>query len=319
MEAVLKNTNFKFPGQTGIAKGELIDFYYINSKIAVEIYTDRVVINGLTNQHGVPYLGQLVTRLGSKLMQQACGYFNFIDIKYSEINIVVRKKYNNLLKVYIGDYLNGDIWNEYKTGKRLFNNINLDNNLKKDTKLEKPILLFYTNNNNDSFSNITIDDILDERFIEKAEDISSFLEKVHSLYQTGKIVAEKAGYVLAGASYLFCQSNNELLLTDFIHTPNNAIYIEYEKSNPVIIKENLYLYEYFDGIIANLIQKNKNIKNFVPILDQHYFEEYSAKCFDLYKRLTGEEFIPVRTNNLTSVILKNIHNFLIKYSKHNTA
>ncbi|MFC2152911.1 hypothetical protein ACFLSE_10340, partial [Bacteroidota bacterium] len=103
MEAVLKGTNFKFPEQTGFAKGVLIDFYYINHKVAIEVYTDRVVINGITNQHGVPYLGQLITRLGSKLMPHSSEHFNFTDIKYSEINVVVRKKNDKLLKVYIGD------------------------------------------------------------------------------------------------------------------------------------------------------------------------------------------------------------------------
>ena len=318
MEAVLKSTNFKFPGQTGFAKGKLIDFYYINHKVAVEIYTDRVVINDITNQQGVPYLGQLITQLGTKLMSHACGHFNFTDIKYSEINVVVRKKNNNLLKVYIGDYLSGDIWNEYKAGKRLLNNINLDDDLKKDTKLEKQIILFYIGNDNDSFSNIAVDDILNDGFIKKTEDIFLFLKKVQSLYQTGKLVAENAGYVLAGASYLFCRSSNELLIADFIHTPNNAIYFEYEKTNPVLVKENLYLYEYFEEITTNLIKNNKYIKNFVPKLDSQCFEDYSAKCFDLYEKLTGEAFIPLITNNLTSIILKNIHNFLIKYSKHDT-
>lgn len=318
MEAVLKGTNFKFLGQTGFAKGELIDFYYINHKLAIEIYTDRVVINGITNKDGVPYFGQLITRLGSKLMQHASGHFNFSDIKYSEINVVVRKKNDNLLKVYIGDYLNGDIWNEYKAEKRLLNNIKLDNDLKKDTKLEKQIILFYIGNDCDSFSNIAVDDILNNGLIKKTEDIFLFIKKVQSLYKTGKSTAENAGYVLAGASYLFCRSSNELLLADFIHTPNNSIYFKYEKPNPVLVKENLYLYEYFGKITTNLIEENKNIKNFVPLLDSQYFEDYSTKCFDLYKKLTGEVFMPFITSNLTSIILKNIHNFLIKYSKHDT-
>jgi phosphoribosylaminoimidazole-succinocarboxamide synthase len=318
MEAVLKGTNFKFPGQTGFVKGELIDFYYLNHKVSVEIYTDRVVINEINNQYGVPYLGQLITRLGNKLMPHASGYFNFSDIKYSELNVVIRRKNNNLLKVYIGDYLNGDIWNEYKAGKRLLNNINLDNDLKKDTKLENQIILFYIGNDSNSFSNIAIDDILNDGFIKKTEDIDLFLNKVRALYKTGKSFAEKAGYVLAGASYLFCKNSNELLLADFIHTPNNAIYYEYEKTNPVLVKENLYLYEYFEEIVTNLTKNKKYIKNFVPKLDSQYFEDYSVKCFDLYKKLTGEVFIPLITNNLTSIILKNIHNFLIKHSKHDT-
>ena len=62
MEAI-KETNFKFPGQTGFYKGKVRDVYTINDQLLVMIASDRISAFDAVLTQPIPEKGRVLTGL----------------------------------------------------------------------------------------------------------------------------------------------------------------------------------------------------------------------------------------------------------------
>lgn len=303
MTTIIKHTDFSFTNQINLERGLIKDKYFFSNHILLEIITDRLILDGNLLQNGISNLGQLITSLGFKLTQHLEGYFKTNVLKSPEINFCFRLANNDSIKFYIGDHLNGLIWKEYRNGKRDFGLLQLNNNLTLNTKLDKQLILIYTKDNFGNYKLREINDKSDSLNVELPESLFLIQKKLKEVFKAGKNHAFKTGYNLAGATYTFSTDKNRLIINDFIHNIDNAIYFKIQKDNSI---ENLNLYEYFE----DYVELNRNRKNSLKEPELKELEEFSNKCIRLYKDLTGNEFVPFESKNLISELLKTIHQIL---------
>ncbi|MDA3952989.1 MAG: hypothetical protein PF485_05045 [Bacteroidales bacterium] len=304
MATIIRDTDFTFPGQVNLEHGIIKDKYYFTNNRILELVTDRLILDGNLMYNGIPYLGQLIVSLGNQLTDHANGYFKMNLIRNPEINFCFRLPIEENVKFYIGDYLNGLIWNEYKDGRRLFGNTELDDGLSLNAKLNKQLILLFTKDNYGNYRFREIKDNEQNETFEFPESLYLIQKKIKEVFNIGKKHANSSGYELAGTTYCFVKDKNNLLLNDFIHTPYNSIYLKISKDSNYI--ENLNLFEYFE----EYIQTNRDRKNHIKEPGPKELELYSKKCFDLYNALMGKDFEPVESKNLISDLLKKIHAIL---------
>ena len=138
------------------------------------------------------------------------------------------------------------------------------------------------------------------------EEIYSQAEKYAlELFRIGQEWADKMGLILVDTKYEFGIYNDELIVIDEIHTPDSSRYW---------IKDT-YEENYQKGLSQNMLDK-ENIRQWLieqgfkgeglpPELTDDIRILLSEKYIELYKKLTGKDFVPY-TGNVKNRILNNL-------------
>ncbi|NND14998.1 MAG: phosphoribosylaminoimidazolesuccinocarboxamide synthase, partial [Eudoraea sp.] len=69
MTQTLMETHFQFPGQVGFYKGKVREVYTLQNDILVMIATDRLSAFDVVMPRGIPYKGQILNQIASKMMK----------------------------------------------------------------------------------------------------------------------------------------------------------------------------------------------------------------------------------------------------------
>lgn len=65
----INDTNFNFPNQKSIYKGKVREVYNINDEILVMIATDRLSAFDVIMPRQIPFKGQILNQIASKMMR----------------------------------------------------------------------------------------------------------------------------------------------------------------------------------------------------------------------------------------------------------
>ena len=65
----IKETNFKFPGQTSYYKGKVREVYGINNELLVMIVSDRISAFDVVLPKAIPYKGQVLNQIAAKFLK----------------------------------------------------------------------------------------------------------------------------------------------------------------------------------------------------------------------------------------------------------
>jgi phosphoribosylaminoimidazole-succinocarboxamide synthase len=68
MKNSITSTNFNFPNQKSVYKGKVREVYNINDDILVMIATDRLSAFDVVMPKGIPYKGQILNQIATKMM-----------------------------------------------------------------------------------------------------------------------------------------------------------------------------------------------------------------------------------------------------------
>ena len=69
MSNTIIGSNFKFPNQKSVYKGKVRDVYNINDDLLVMIATDRLSAFDVIMPKQIPYKGQILNQIASKMME----------------------------------------------------------------------------------------------------------------------------------------------------------------------------------------------------------------------------------------------------------
>ena len=214
-----------FPENVTYQRGKVRDWCWKgNNRILVT--TDR--ISAFDRILGtVPYKGQVLNQLATFWFEKTADIVANPVVSVPDPNVVVMRECQQLpLEFVVRGYLTGvtktSAWKNYADGVRnLCGNI-LPDGLRKDQKLENPIIT-PTTKHEDHDRNISREEAIAEGLID-ADLFDAAADICMRLYQFGVTYAASRGLILVDTKYELGLLDGKLVVTDEVNTPDSSRY-----------------------------------------------------------------------------------------------
>ena len=287
-------------------RGKVRDNYYFDNQILM-VTSDRV--SAFDHVLGtIPFKGQILSEIASFWFDKTKEIVPNHFIKSIDPQVLLVKEAKPLpVEVIVRRYITGSLWRDYENSKHHVYDLDFGDNLKKNQRFSSAMLTPSTKEDYGkhdmpiSRKEIINQKLVDKEIYEKAEEYAL------ALFSEGEKWAKKQGLILVDTKYEFGLVDGELIVIDEIHTPDSSRYwieSEYEKrfaageDQLMLDKENMRQW---------LISKGFSGEGTPPELEDDIRILLSEKYMDLYKILTGKDFIP-SSGDVNNRIQNNIKN-----------
>lgn len=314
MSKTLMETNFKFPGQQSVYKGKVREVYTLKEDILVMVATDRLSAFDVVMPKGIPYKGQILNQIATKMMQATRDIVPNWLMATPDPNVAVGKACEPFkVEMVIRGYLSGHAAREYKAGQRILCGEAMPDGMKENDPFPQPIITPATKaDKGDHDEDISKTEILKRGIVSK-EDYDVLENYTKALFQRGTELAAKRGLILVDTKYEFGRTKEgEIVLIDEIHTPDSSRYFYQDgyaqrQANGETQKQ---LSKEFvrQWLIANGFQGLEGQK--VPEMSDAYIETVSDRYIELYESIMGEPFQKADVADIQGRILNNLTNYL---------
>ena len=287
-------------------RGKVRDNYYFDNQILM-VTSDRV--SAFDHVLGtIPFKGQILSEIASFWFDKTKEIVPNHFIKSIDPQVLLVKEAKPLpVEVIVRRYITGSLWRDYENSKHHVYDLDFGDNLKKNQRFSSAMLTPSTKEDYGkhdmpiSRKEIINQKLVDKEIYEKAEEYAL------ALFAEGEKWAKKQGLILVDTKYEFGLVDGELIVIDEIHTPDSSRYwieSEYEKrfaageDQLMLDKENMRQW---------LISKGFSGEGTPPELEDDIRILLSEKYMELYKILTGKDFIP-SSGDVSNRIQNNINN-----------
>ena len=316
MSQTIIDTNFSFPGQKNVYKGKVREVYNINNDLLVMIATDRLSAFDVVMPKGIPYKGQILNQIATKMMKATEDLVPNWLIATPDPNVAVGHLCEPFkVEMVIRGYMSGHAAREYKAGKRVLCGVSMPEGMKANDAFQTPIITPATKAEmGDHDEDISREDIL-ARGIVSEEDYLILEDYTKKLFKRGTEIAAKQGLILVDTKYEFGKTKEgKIVLIDEIHTPDSSRYFYakgYEERQQKEEPQKQLSKEFVrQWLIQNGFQGLEG--QTVPEMSDTYIQTVSERYIELYENITGEPFNRVDISNIDTRIEKNILNYLEK-------
>jgi phosphoribosylaminoimidazole-succinocarboxamide synthase len=118
MDAI-KETNFKFKGQTGFYRGKVRDVYYFGNIMAM-VATDRISAFDVVLPKAIPDKGRVLNQIAAINLKATQSIVPNWVLSTPDPNVTVGFTCETYpVEMVVRGYLAGHAWREYKAGKRI--------------------------------------------------------------------------------------------------------------------------------------------------------------------------------------------------------
>jgi phosphoribosylaminoimidazole-succinocarboxamide synthase len=310
MQAI-KETNFKFSGQTGFYKGKVRDVYYFGNIMAM-VATDRISAFDVILPEAIPDKGRVLNQIAAMNLQATKDLVPNWVISTPDPNVTIGFKCETFpVEMVIRGYLAGHAWREYKLGKRSVCGVTLPEGLKENDKLPQPIITPTTKAHVGHDEDISREEILSRGLVSESEYVT--LENyTRKLFQKGTELAAKRNLILVDTKYEFGKQNDKIFLIDEVHTPDSSRYFYadgYEERQRKGETQKQLSKEFVrQWLIENGFQGKDG--QLVPEMTEPIVRSISDRYKELYTQVTGETLVPVDYSSLMQRIEQSIINSL---------
>jgi len=314
MSKTIIDTNFNFPGQKGVYKGKVREVYNIEDEHLVMIATDRLSAFDVVMPKGIPYKGQILNQIATKMMKETEDLVPNWLIASPDPNVAVGHLCEPFkVEMVIRGYMSGHAAREYKAGKRLLCGVPMPEGMKENDKFHEPIITPATKaekGNHDE--DISREDIL-KRGIVSEEDYVVLEDYTRKLFKRGTEIAAERGLILVDTKYEFGKTKDgKIVLIDEIHTPDSSRYFYaegYEERQENGEPQKQLSKEFVrQWLIANGFQGLEGQS--VPFMSDEYIESVSERYIELYENITGDSFVKGDLSNIENRIASNVNSYL---------
>ena len=307
-------TDFHFAGQKSVYKGKVREVYTLESNILVMVATDRLSAFDVVMPKGIPYKGQILNQIATKMMQATEDIVPNWLLDTPDPNVAVGKACEPFkVEMVIRGYMSGHAAREYKAGKRILCGEAMPEGMKENDKFPEPIITPATKaEKGDHDEDISKVDILKKGIVSK-EDYEVLEKYTKALYERGTELAAMRGLILVDTKYEFGKTQDgEIVLIDEIHTPDSSRYFYADGYTERQAKgeEQKQLSKEFvrQWLIANEFQGLEG--QIVPEMSDDYVESVSERYIELYESIMGETFEKAAISNIQERIGSNVSNYL---------
>jgi phosphoribosylaminoimidazole-succinocarboxamide synthase len=309
----IKETNFKFPGQTGVYHGKVRDVYFVNDKL-IAVATDRISAFDHILPKAIPYKGQVLNQIAAYFLnatKDICS--NWLDAT-PDTNVSVGKKCEPIrVEMVIRGYLAGHSAREYKLGKRILCGVALPEGMKENDKFPTPIITPAAKNLEGHDEDASREEIVEQNLV-TADQYTKMEQYTYALFQRGTDMAAKQGLILVDTKYEFGLYNGEVILIDEIHTPDSSRYFYAEgyaerqaKGEPQKQLSKEFVREWLmeNGFSGKDGQQ-------MPFMPDEFVETITDRYIELYERITGLAFRRIEAAD----VLTRVEDNVVKYLSH---
>jgi phosphoribosylaminoimidazole-succinocarboxamide synthase len=299
MQAI-KETNFKFKGQTGFYRGKVRDVYYFGDKMAM-VATDRISAFDVVLPRAIPDKGRVLNQIAAFNLNATKDIVPNWVIATPDPNVTIGFKCETFaVEMVVRGYLAGHAWREYKSGKRMLCGVSLPNGLKENDKLPQPIITPTTKANVGHDEDISKEEILSRGIVAKSE--YEVLENyTFKLFEKGSELAAKRNLILVDTKYEFGKQSGKIYLIDEVHTPDSSRYFYkdgYEQRQKAGEQQKQLSKEFVrQWLIENGFQGKDGQK--VPEMTDPIVKNISDRYKELYEQVIGQ---PVDAINYTNIL-----------------
>jgi len=310
----INDTNYNFPKQKSIYKGKVREVYNIDDKILVMIATDRLSAFDVIMPRQIPYKGQILNQIASKMMDATSDIVPNWILNIPDPNVAVGYLCDPFkVEMVIRGYMSGHAAREYKLGKRMLCGVSMPDGMKENDKFPEPIITPSTKAaNGEHDEDISREAILSNGIVSE-EDYLILEDYTRKLFQRGTEIAASRGLILVDTKYEFGKTKDgKIVLIDEIHTPDSSRYFYadgyQERQDNDETQKQLSKEFVRQWLIANNFQGLEG--QTVPEMSDEYITSVSNRYIELYENITGESFIKADLSNIQKRIEANVLKFL---------
>ena len=310
----ITDTNFNFPGQKSVYKGKVREVYALENDLLVMIATDRLSAFDVVMPRGIPYKGQILNQIATKMMEATKDIVPNWLTATPDPNVAIGHACEPFkVEMVIRGYMSGHAAREYKAGKRILCGVSMPEGLKENDAFPAPIITPATKAEmGDHDEDISRADILARGIVSK-EDYEVLEKYTYALFERGTALAAKRGLILVDTKYEFGKTaSGEIVLIDEIHTPDSSRYFYADG-----YEERQFAGEAQKQLSKEFVRQWLISQNFqglegqtLPEMSDDYIASVSERYIELYENITGETFVKAPLDNIQSRIEENVLNFL---------
>ena len=295
-EQIILQTEFK--DLKLLNRGKVRDLYDLGDSLLM-IATDRISAFDVILPNGIPYKGEILTRLSSFWFSHLSGIvphhlistrvedFPAVCRPYRDIlagrSMLIKKTKPLPVECVVRGYLSGSGWKDYqKTGSVC--GIPLPAGLKESDSLGEPI---FTPSTKAEIG--THDENIDFAGAVKlvGKDIAEKLRQLTiAVYQRARSIAEERGIIIADTKFEFGLLNREILLIDEVLTPDSSRFWPMDTYAPGK-SQNSFDKQFVRDYLLSLTWDQKPP---APEFPEDIIQKTSQRYQEAFRRLTGKEF-----------------------------
>ena len=316
MSNTIFNTDFNFPGQQSVYKGKVREVYRLKDDILVMIATDRLSAFDVVMPKGIPYKGQILNQIATKMMADTQDIVPNWLLATPDPNVAVGHACEPFkVEMVIRGYLSGHAAREYKAGKRMLCGVAMPERMKENDKFPEPIITPATKAAmGDHDEDISKEDLI-KREIVSEEDYAVLEKYTRALFQRGSEIAANRGLILVDTKYEFGKTKDgKIVLIDEIHTPDSSRYFyadgyqeRQDRGEPQKQLSKEFVRQW---LISKGFQGLKG--QTLPEMTDAYIETVSDRYIELYENITGETFVKADISDIQERIEESVLKYLEK-------
>ena len=310
----ITDTNYQFEGQKSVYKGKVREVYAIEEDLLVMIATDRLSAFDVVMPKGIPYKGQILNQIATKMMKATEDIVPNWLIATPDPSVAVGHLCEPFkVEMVIRGYLSGHAAREYKAGRRLICGMPMLEGMKENDKFPDPLITPSTKaDNGEHDEDITREEILSKGIVSEEDYI--VLEKyTRALFKKGTEIAAERGLILVDTKYEFGKTKDgKIVLIDEIHTPDSSRYFyadgyqeRQDKNEPQRQLSKEFVRQW---LITNGFQGKEGQQ--IPDMNEEYINSVSERYIELYEKITGEAFVKADLSNIEQRIQDNVDSYL---------
>ncbi len=305
----IKETNFKFKGQTGFYRGKVRDVYYFGDKMAM-VATDRISAFDVVLPRAIPDKGRVLNQIAAFNLNATKEIVPNWVIAIPDPNVTIGFKCETFaVEMVVRGYLAGHAWREYKSGKRKICGVPLPEGLKENDKLPHPIITPTTKASVGHDEDISREEII-SRGIVSNSDYTTLEDYTFKLFAKGSELAANRDLILVDTKYEFGRQNGKIYLIDEVHTPDSSRYFYkegYEQRQKAGEQQKQLSKEFVrQWLIENGFQGKEG--QHVPEMTDLIVKNISDRYKELYQQVIGQPIGKINYLNILERIEAGIVN-----------
>ena len=309
----LTHCDFHFPRQLSRYKGKVRDVYELEKDLLVMIASDRLSAFDVVMPKGIPYKGQILNQIATKMMAATDDILPNWLIAAPDPNVAIGFRCVPFkVEMVIRGYLSGHAAREYKAGKYNLCGVEMPDGMIENDAFPRPIITPSTKAEKGHDEDISREAIIEQGIVSEADYLQ--LEKyTRALFQRGTEIARKQDLILVDTKYEFGKNTKgQIVLIDEIHTPDSSRYFyangyaeRQAKGEPQKQLSKEFVRKW---LISTGFQGLEGQE--VPFMSEQYIKSVSDRYIELYENITGENFVKADTTNIAQRIKENVLNYL---------
>ncbi len=309
--AAVKETNFKFKGQTGFYRGKVRDVYYFGDRM-VMVATDRISAFDVVLPRAIEDKGRVLNQIAAMNLDATKTQVpNWVEA-VPDPNVTVGFTCETFpVEMVVRGYLAGHAGREYRAGKRTLCGVPLPDGLRENDKLPDPIITPTTKAHVGHDEDISREEILKRKLVSE-HDYHTLEQYALTLFRKGGELAATRGLILADTKYEFGKHNGKIYLIDEVHTPDSSRYFYEEgyterqaKGEPQRQLSKEFVRQW---LIENNFQGKEGER--VPEMTDAVVAGIADRYRELYEQVTGQKLPQEENDEILERIEQNIVNYL---------